>query len=205
MLKSVTFALIAVNAAVFLFDMAAPGALDEFAFTPSHALDEPWTFVTSQFMHANLFHIFFNMFTLFMFGPILETKMKWWEFILFYLAAGAVGNLVQMGMAYSAFIPFSNPDIPGVGASGAIMGVLGVLAVLTPQLRMMVPLLPIPVPMWIGAIIFVGFNVAITFADTNIGTGAHLGGLALGLAVGFLMKRMFVWKDYDNSLSYSYE
>ncbi len=205
MLKSVTFALIALNAAVFLFGMVSPATLNGFAFTPSQAFDEPWTFITSQFMHAGIMHIAFNMFTLFAFGPVLESRMRWWEFILFYLAAGVVGNLLQMGMAYSGFFEFINPNTPGVGASGAIMGVIGVLAILTPHIQMMVPILPIPVPMWIGAILFTLFNVGISFFDTNIGTGAHLGGLALGILVGFVLRRMMPGRGGSYDIVYEYE
>lgn len=205
MWKSVTFALIAINVAVFAFDLLFPRSLGQYMFTPSSAFDEPWTFLTSQFMHANTFHILFNMFTLFMFGPILESRMRTWQFVLFYLAAGFAGNLLQMGMAYAGLFPGLTPDVPGLGASGAIMGVIGALAVITPHVQMMVPILPIPVPMWVGGIIFALFNIGISFIDTNIGTGAHLGGLALGVALGFAIRHLAMRGRGGYEMVYEYE
>ena len=218
MIKSVTFALILINVVLFLavpkdsgFETDISKPLNKLLeFTPSTALEMPWTFITSVFMHANITHIAFNMFTLLMFGVLLESRVGPVRFLIFYLAAGFVGNLLFMGMAFSGLFPSPSPavnpaDIPGLGASGAIMGVLGALGVLTPQVRMMVPVVPIPVPMWIGVIIFAAFNILISFVPSGIGTGAHLGGLAVGVLYGIWLKRRYEGRRRGTVIRYSYE
>lgn len=218
MIKSVTFFLIAINVALFLF---APKA---YAFTtdidhpfnellnfkPSAAFDMPWTFVTATFMHADITHILFNMFTLFMFGMLLESSIGPKRFLAFYLLAGVVGNLLFMGMAYSGIFPSPsssvNPiDIVGLGASGSIMGVLGVLGLIRPHINMYVPLLPIPVPMWVGVILFAIFNIAISFVPSGIGTGAHLGGLAVGVVYGVWLRHQVKRNESRFRIKYVWE
>ncbi len=210
MIKTFTLALIAINVVVFLVGQLTHQYDRMLSFTPAYAFDMPWTFVTSMFMHANITHLFFNMFTLFIFGMVLESRMRWWEFFLFYLAAGIVGNFAMMGMAYSGLFPSpieSLPAelIPGVGASGAIMGVLGALALVTPHLRMYAMLIPVPVPMWVGVIIFAVFNIAISFAPTLIGTGAHLGGLAAGVLFGILLRHQINRQESRVRIRYVWE
>jgi membrane associated rhomboid family serine protease len=188
----VTLTLIAINFLIF-GAMISGINLDEFAFVPAETFAEPWTFVTATFMHASVEHILFNMFALFMFGVILESYIGKSRYLIFYLAAGIIGNFVQMAMAYSGIFPSHVPGvdsifIPGVGASGAIMGILGVLGLTHPRLPIYIMFLPIPVPMYIGVIFFAIFNIALSFIATNIGTGAHLGGLALGILLGIFLR-----------------
>src|SRR3989338_8864705 len=112
--------------AVFFLQMALPGLTTSLGFVPATALAHPWTFVTSIFLHAGLTHLFFNMWALFVFGPLLERRIGEKKFYALFFLSGIVGNL--------AFVLFYPANVLGLGASGAIFGVIGALAVLMPNL-----------------------------------------------------------------------
>ena len=206
MLKSLTFILIVINLVVFVIEPKTAGfsididhPINEMLqFTPAKALDMPWTFVTSTFMHADLQHIVFNMVGLFIFGLFLESKVRPVTFIVIYLLAGIVGNLGYM-------ITASDSLVPGVGASGAIYGVMGVLGVIVPRASIYVMLIPIPVPMFVAVIFYAIFEFLGFFAPGNIARGAHLGGLFIGVAYGFWLRHQYT-KRYRKpvTISYSY-
>ena len=84
-------------------------------------------FVTSIFLHANLSHLFFNMFALFFVGIYLERMVGRRTFFTIFLTSGIIGNLGYLVTA-------SNPQVPAIGASGAVYGVMGALAVIAPFL-----------------------------------------------------------------------
>lgn len=89
----------------------------------------PWQLITYQFMHANFSHILFNMFALWMFGMEIENLWGSKKFLLYYLACGIGGALLQLLMGY--FV--TGPTAPTVGASGAIYGVMIAFAMMFPD------------------------------------------------------------------------
>jgi len=133
---SATTQLIILNVVFFIVFLIVDSFYKDFfsyiALQPSAILhgQKLWTIITSMFMHAGFFHLFFNMFSLFFVGRFLEKLIGRKRFFWIYLVSGIVGNLF---FVFGGFI-FGN-DIPGVGASGAIFGILGVLAVLVPFSR----------------------------------------------------------------------
>jgi len=178
--------IIAAAAAVFVAEIIAPQAmLSLFAFTPAKALLMPWVFITSVFMHAGPFHLFLNMFALFMFGPLLEHKVGSRKFLYLFLAAGIIGNIGYFLYAYA----LGDPAIPGIGASGAIYGVLGALAVLEPNLPVLAYPFFLPVPLWMAAIGWIFIEFVSIGAQDLVGRAAHLGGIFLGIAYAFLLKK----------------
>jgi membrane associated rhomboid family serine protease len=84
--------------------------------------------VSSQFLHADLMHLGFNMLFLWVFGNNVEDRLGRIRFLPFYLLCGAIAALAQAAV---------DPDstIPLIGASGAISGVLGAYLVLYPRVR----------------------------------------------------------------------
>jgi membrane associated rhomboid family serine protease len=140
---------------------------------------QPWRYISYQFLHDGVWHIFFNMFVLFMFGPMFERQWGSKRFIRFYLICGATG-----GMLYSILImtnilnyPFA---IPLVGASGAIYGLLAAAAVLYPRMRVYVMGI-LPIPMAVMALLLVAWSVLSYLGGVNAGgEAAHLAGLAAG-------------------------
>ncbi len=144
----VTWALIAVNATVFLCELQfAPEQLEQFFYLfgmvparyshPEWArsigfpIDDYWPFLTSMFLHGGWLHLIANMWTLWLFGKAVEDRMGRMRFLLFYLLAGVAAGLTHW---------FTNVDstMPAVGASGAIAGVLGAYFILYPRARIIV-------------------------------------------------------------------
>jgi len=175
---------------MFFFDLLFPVWSRWLYFRPAYAHVMPWTWVTSIFMHADIFHLFFNMFALLMFGLYLETRVTPKQYLVIFFAAGLLGNA-----AYWLSAPSST--IPAVGASGAIYGVMGMLAMLYPGL--IVYIAYAPMPMIFAAVIWFLMEFTGMFTPSNIAHQAHLAGLIAGLAYGLYVRKqrkklVFFWE-----------
>jgi len=144
---------------------------------PASFLQRPWTIVTNLFVHGSIWHMLFNMLTLYFFGSYLTRLLGTRILLIVYFLGGILGNILFMLLAS----PFS----VAIGASGAIFALGGVLTVLTPKLRVIAFPLPVPIPLW--AAIIGGFLI-MSFLP-NIAWQGHLGGLVLGLIAGLLLRR----------------
>lgn len=121
-----TAALIAINLIVFVLAQLSENLYSYGSFltipgVDSYGISEPWRYVTSQFLHANFEHLFFNMFALLVFAPPLEYLLKTFKYIVFYLMCGIGGNLLSAAIANVQHDDYHM----AVGASGAIYGVYG--------------------------------------------------------------------------------
>ncbi|MBO4566563.1 MAG: rhomboid family intramembrane serine protease, partial [Bacteroidales bacterium] len=115
-------------------------------FYPSSPYFHWWQVITHMFMHGGFFHIFFNMYTLFIFGVVVERIIGSRKFVLFYFICGLGAAALQIGTQYlemQAFISAGATQsiaalksTPTVGASGAIYGVLIGYAMLFPESKM---------------------------------------------------------------------
>jgi membrane associated rhomboid family serine protease len=142
-----------------------------------------WQLVTYMFMHstATLFHIIFNMVTLWMFGSILENFWGSKRFIQFYLICGIASGIVQM---------LIQPEGIAVGASGAIMGLMAAFAYLFPNNVLYMMFIPIPIKAKIAIPLLMAmdlFGGVYKTEGDNVAHWAHLG----GAAAGFLL--VFIW------------
>jgi len=152
-----------------------------------------WMIVTYMFLHANFWHIFFNMLALWMFGSILEQEWGSREFLKYYLLTGLGG-----GLSYALFNIHST--IPTVGASGAIYGLLVAYAVLFPENIIYVYFI-IPLKAKWFAVIFGAIEFLSSFSrESGVAHLAHLGGMAIGYIYlkrhKFLPQRgMSAWKE----------
>lgn len=149
-----------------------------------------WTLLTSVFSHASFLHIFFNMYVLNNFGPILERVLGSWRFIKFYLVAGIFSSFCHA--LVSAWL-LDKPELPALGASGAISGLILLFSLLFPRQILLIFGL-IPVPALFGSLIFVGLDiwglvVQVEGGGLPIGHGAHLGGAFCGIIYYFLYLR----------------
>jgi membrane associated rhomboid family serine protease len=181
-----TKALVGVNVAFFLFEMVLAtgmvigGGVSTSTLVSLGALvparvalyHEYWRLFTSMFLHANLFHLAFNMWALWVVGSFLERIMGTLRFVLLYFVAGLAGSVLVLVLG--------PPMIPTVGASGAIFGVFGALfawAFLSRGRDMMADQLVRN----IGLILVL--NLVITFTMSSyISWQAHVGGLLGGFA-----------------------
>ena len=130
----VTFGIIGVNIAIFLFQFFGIGNNPDlarnfvytFGFIPSEF--NFLTLFSSMFLHGGLFHILGNMWFFYIFGDNVESILGHSKFLLFYLACG-------VGAGLSQFFMDPTSTIPMVGASGAIAGILGAYMIRFPKAR----------------------------------------------------------------------
>jgi len=143
----------------------------------------PWQVVTSQFLHKDLAHIFFNMFALWMFGIELENIWGSKRFATFYLVSGIFASVAHL------IVPplISGVATSAVGASGSIMGVLLAFGMTFPSRPIMVFPLFFPIKAKYFVMIYASIDLigGLFNSQDGIGHFAHLGG-ALG---GFLLLR----------------
>jgi membrane associated rhomboid family serine protease len=151
-----------------------------------------WELVTYMFLHGGIFHILFNMLTLWMFGVELERMWGTRRFLNFYFFCGIGAGLCVVLADYL----FGNPMSQTIGASGAIYGVLMATAVLWPERIILFSFLfPIKMKyfvMIIGAIAFLG-----AFTPGNgVSDVAHLSGLGFGY-IYLKMRRVRGFESFD--------
>jgi len=169
-----TLGLIAINIAVFLAEVAGGGGgltphgsslIFNFGlFGPSVAEGEWYRLLTSGFLHANLFHIGFNMFALFFLGRILEPGIGTPRFLAVYfvsLFAGSLGAILL------------SPDNLTIGASGAIFGIFGATFVIARHRGIA------GLASSVGVILVL--NLVFALGRPEISIGGHLGGLVGGV------------------------
>jgi rhomboid protease GluP len=142
---------------------------------------EYYRFLTSMFLHGGLLHIGFNAWALYALGPEAERLYGTARFLAIYFIAGLAGSVASYALS-----PF-----PAVGASGAIFGLIGTLAVFYYTSR---ELLGSAARQQLGSLITViMINLFIGFSSGGlIDNFAHLGGLAGGVLVGWLLAPRFV-------------
>ncbi|MFY9814946.1 MAG: rhomboid family intramembrane serine protease [Dehalococcoidales bacterium] len=183
--------LIGVNVLVFIATSISSGSFlavsnqiaNQVGVSSATIASQPWTIVSAMFIHDGIFHILFNMLTLYFFGMYVLALVGEARFFLVYFIGGIVGNALFMLLA---------PGQIAVGASGAIFALGGVLAVLVPRLKVMIFPIPVPVDLWIS--ILISFFVLIVV--TGVAWQAHLGGLLTGLAAGYIFKRQATRRRY---------
>lgn len=140
-----------------------------------------------MFLHAGVFHIFFNLFTLWMFGTEVEYSLGKKSFIWFYLLCGIAGGVLHLLVWPSATAVL-------VGASGAIYGVMVAYWLMFPERHLYLYFLfPVKVKYAIPGMMLVGF----LFAAPNVAHMAHLGGAICGFAI---LKVDWRWAHLGNRL-----
>lgn len=170
--------LIVVNLVLFMVRVINPDIIYNLGLWQYGFWDRPWTLVTSMFLHANIWHIFANMVTLYFFGGYLNRLLGTTKFLIVYFAGGILGGIVYL------LLPPSATTI-AIGASGAIFALGGVLAVMRPKLRVIVFPIPAPLPLWIAVL---GIFVVFSFLP-HVAWQGHAGGLVLGLVAGYFFRR----------------
>ena len=142
---------------------------------------KPYQIFTHMFSHANLGHIFFNMFGLWMFGKILENFWGPKRFLFFYLACGLGAAFAHLVVQYLT----GNPAY-AVGASGAVMGIFIAFGYLFPNTQLYLMFIPIPIKakyLMIGLVALDLFGGFAQISGDNIAHFAHLGGAITGFII----------------------
>jgi rhomboid family protein len=206
----ITFCLILVNIAVFVFELtlgsrASELFVESFALVPARLFASPRvagavipveaTLVTSMFLHGGFLHIAGNMLYLWIFGNNIEDATGRIRFIFFYLICGILAAYAHAYLNFTSLTPM-------IGASGAISGVLGAYLLLYPRARVITLVFfgfyvrTVQVP----AMFVLGFWFALQFLSAMVSGGsaggvawyAHVAGFISGMLLIGLFKRKTV-------------
>lgn len=203
-----TYALIAINIAVFIHELtlAQQNRLEafimEFGLVPATFFSDPisqfYRILTSMFVHGGWAHLIGNMWYLHVFGDNVEDNLGHFRYVLYYILVGTGAAVAQL---------FSNPNstLPMVGASGAIAGILGSYFVLHPMGRVLtffwvfifVRFIEVPAFFYLGiwfvmqALSGVGslYETALRGEVGGVAWWAHAGGFAAGFVLIFFFRK----------------
>jgi len=171
----VTYSIIALTLVIFVLQLIPGlGVTDRLLYAGVYSYPgafEPWRMLTSVFVHSTgfIFHVLLNMYTLWIFGQILERMLGRGRFLTLYLMSGLAGSLGVLFLA--------DPRVAVVGASGAIFGLMGAFLVIQRKLGGNATQL----------LILVGINLVIGFLPgLNVAWQAHVGGLIGGAVIGLI-------------------
>lgn len=174
---------------------------------------------TYMFMHAGFWHIFFNMFAVWMFGRILESAWGPRKFLFFYIVCGLGAGLTQELVQYIQYavdlshytmvdigtvvIPMADylNKLTTVGASGAIYGILLAFGMMFPNERLFIIPFPFPIK---AKYLIIGYFVLelgqglINISGDTVAHFAHLGGMLFGLII------ILYWRKKDKNNGFSH-
>jgi membrane associated rhomboid family serine protease len=211
-----TWTLIAINVAIFLYELSLPpqdleqlfymfGVVParyshpEWAQLAGLRVDDYWPFLTSMFLHGGWAHLIGNMWALWIFGDNVEDRMGPFRFLGFYLLTGLIAGVTH-------YLTNAASTVPTVGASGAIAGVLGAYFVMYPRARIIV-LLPIfffPFFFELPAVAYLLFWFLSQIIGGTIAglSSAQVGGVAFwahvgGFVAGIVLHRLFILPERE--------
>ncbi|MEY4320931.1 MAG: putative rhomboid family rane protein, partial [Actinomycetota bacterium] len=164
-----TLALIVINVIFWLLEISPVGdyVISYLAYKPVFTAVAPWQMITAAFLHdwSSPLHLLFNMYTLYIFGQVLEPMLGKARFFALYLISAFGGSV--------AVLLFGDPASTVVGASGAIFGMMGAYFILLRAIGQQSGQL-------MGLI---AINLVFSFLNQGISWQAHIGGLIVGGAV----------------------
>ncbi|MDQ3021495.1 MAG: rhomboid family intramembrane serine protease [Bacteroidota bacterium] len=187
----VTITLIFANVAISLWALYGnPVYMEKFSEWPYQIVHNKkyYQVITSAFLHANLMHLFFNMFALYTFGSFLERffieNFGSFEgslyFFLIYFISLLAGSLLTVIFHYN------DPNYVAVGASGAVSGIVFSYIIFSPTSMLYVFF--IPMPAYLFAFLWIAFSVyGMKSKLGNIGHEAHLGGAIGGFIATLIL------------------
>ena len=199
-LPTVTKNLIIINVIIFLASLVNENfMIGTFAlFYPTSMYFHWWQVITHMFMHGGFWHIFFNMYTLMIFGGVVERIIGSKKFLFFYFICGLGAVALHLGVEYLQMQAYMEgaalgnsaaiqnialiKNTPTVGASGAIYGVLMGYAMLFPESRMTLLFPPVTLSAKWMVVIFAAIELVtgVTGISAGIAHFAHLGGMLIG-------------------------
>lgn len=147
-----------------------------------------YSVLTAMFAHANLAHLFGNMYFFWIFGSRLEKMVGIWRFLLIYIGGGVIATLT--------FLPFAGQTLAFLGASGAIFAVMGAYLVMLPKddikffAWLFIRYYTFTVPAWVAVGYYFIINLSnhlINSQYSNVAYGAHVLGLLAGIGLGSLL------------------
>ncbi|MDB5051332.1 MAG: rhomboid family intrarane serine protease [Fibrobacteres bacterium] len=183
----ITYAIIALNVAVSMWAFSAlkkgGGGFRRFVFSPfeaAHGRNLSGIFL-SQFSHADFWHLFFNMMTLFIFGRVVEAALG-----IHMLTVYAASGLAATALVF--ILRRNNPDYRVLGASGSVTGILFAAIVLNPEMSVYFLVIPVPIPAPIFAVLYIAYSSFLLDRQVgNVAHEAHIGGALTGFLLAGLL------------------
>lgn len=180
--------IILINVCMLVLTMLDGHLMDRlFALNPITFIYKPWQLVTCMFMHGSIGHLFFNMYTLYLFGSVLENIWGTKKFLTFYfitgIGAGLFNILIQHLTGNFALM---------IGASGAIYGILMGYAMLYPDSILTLLFPPVSLKAKWFVLIFAGIELLLGLSNNpadNVAHFAHLGGLVFAFLLLMFWKK----------------
>jgi membrane associated rhomboid family serine protease len=188
----VTYGIIAICAALFLIDGSLSGGSSfgggslfggvgplgqaNLINAVKVADGEWWRIFTSAFFHLGLIHLAMNMYVLYLYGAIAERMYGPIEYALIYLLCAAGGSVLTI---------LVDPVQFAAGASGAIFGIIGLLFVVSRRHHAVLGREARSIIAGMGS--YLVFLLIFTFVVPNISWTGHVGGLAVGVILGFFL------------------
>ena len=184
-------------------------------FYPTSVYFHWWQVVTHMFMHGGFWHIFFNMYTLYIFGSVVERIIGSKKFFAFYFICGFGAVALHLGVQYFQMQSFMNSAAlgsnaamqeiaaikftPTVGASGAIYGVLLGYAMLFPESRMTLLFPPVTLSAKWMVVAFAAIELftGVTGWVSGVAHFAHLGGMLIGYLMVLYWRKHGILFDKD--------
>ncbi|NGP88415.1 rhomboid family intramembrane serine protease [Fodinibius halophilus] len=191
----VTFFVVAITVAVSLVALYLFPPLTEWGYLRPYRTvrNKSWyELLTSGFLHANIGHLFVNMFTLYFFGAVMEQVLGGRYFLGLYLSGLIVAGIPSL-------IKFKDdPNYATLGASGAVGSVLFAFILLFPMEGIMLMLIPIPIPAFILGILYLMYSMYASKQERGkINHEAHVAGALWGM----LYLVLFVPNTVDHILT----
>ena len=189
---------IIINVIMFALTLLAENfMLEKFAlFYFNSPFFKPYQLISYIFMHGGFMHILFNMYSLYIFGSVLESVWGGKKFFIYYMVTGIGAALFHLFITYlriesGVLDPYLASIIPMVGASRAIYGLLLAYGVLFPN-NVLTPFFP-PVSLKAKYMVFVfgGLEFLLGLGGSGDGVAhfAHLGGMLFGFVILMIWKR----------------
>lgn len=151
--------------------------------------------ITSGFLHVSWSHLLFNMFSLYIFSGLVQITLGSLNFLIIYFASLLGGELLSL------LVHRHHGDYSSVGASGAICGVMFASVAIYPDMGVSLFLLPISIPGWIYALLYILFSIyGVRSKKNNIGHDAHLGGALAGMILALIMNPSVFVYNYGKIL-----
>ena len=210
---SVNTWLIVINTGIFVLMGLSP-VLRGFLYTVGHFSTltgfgrlEVWRLVTFQFLHANLLHLAFNMFGLWIFGSLVEGYLGRRKYLAFYLVCGIFGGLMYLTLNLAGILGVPLPGVLNihqttqlVGASAGVFGVIMACAYIDPKSVVDLLFPPISIRMRTLAYGYVAlalYNLLVGGSNAG-GDAAHVGGAIAGF---FFIRNSHLLVDFFDVLN----
>lgn len=137
--------------------------------------------LSSGFLHADIMHLAFNMYTLYMFAPVVYENFSDFYFLIIYLGSLIFGSLLTLLFHKDDY------NYRAIGASGAVTGILYSAILLEPNMGIGLFFIPIPIPAYIFGLLYLLYSIyGMKAKNDNIGHTAHFGGAIGGFVLTIL-------------------